>query len=254
MPWSPEEYLKYETERTRPSRDLLQHVPLNHPKLIVDLGCGPGNSTQLLAERYPEAELLGVDSSAEMLEAARQRLPEARFIHADIVKWTPTDSIDLIFANAVFQWVPDHLAVLERLLSALHSGSVLAIQVPDNLAEPSHALMRTLASKKSRRKLITEPVKREVIPSPSEYYNRLKPLCRNLELWRTCYQHPLKEAADIVEMVKSTGLRPYLQQLPAEERQPFLVEYEGEIAKAYPPLFDGSVMFRFPRFFLVAQR
>lgn len=252
--WSPAGYLKFEKERNQPSIDLLAMVPLTDPKSIVDLGCGPGNSTALLAARYPNATIVGIDSSIEMLEAARKRLPQVHFMQTDISEWLPKDSIDLLFANAVFQWIPNHLDVLSRLLIALPSGAVLAVQVPDNLDEPSHALMRKLASSDKWKAIFQQPIKRESILSPAEYYNRLKPLCGRLEIWHTYYLHPLEGPAAIVEMLKSTGLGPYLQQLPKNMHAAFLTEYESEIAQAYPRLIDGAVLLRFPRLFIVAVR
>lgn len=254
MQWAPLDYLKYEEERTRPSRDLLAQIRAVDPKLIVDLGCGPGNSTELLTKRFPDASVVGIDSSSEMLGVARERVPSARFFRMEITEWSPEENVDVIFANAVFQWVPDHLTVIERLLKALRPESVLAIQVPDNLDEPSHALMRKLASSESRKTLFPKPILREKILAPEEYYTRLKPLCKKANLWRTDYLHPLRGPEAIVEMVKSTGLNPYLRQLSEGDREYFLEDYQAEIAKAYPVLFDGTVLFKFPRFFLVAER
>lgn len=252
--WSPSHYLRFEDERTRPPRDLLAQVPLADAKRIVDIGCGPGNSTELLAERFPDAEIVGLDSSAEMLVSARQRLPDATFVEADIARWSPQEPVDLLFANAVFQWVPDHLSVLARLLECLRPGAVLAIQVPDNANEPSHRLMSDVVRAGPWRDRLESARLRDAIPEPTAYYDRLKPMSAGFDMWHTLYNHPLDGPDAIADMFASTGLRPYLALLSAGERAAFLDDYRQRIAKAYPPLVDGRVLLRFPRLFIVAVR
>ena len=144
--WSARQYLKFEDERTRPPRDLLAQVPLESPGRVVDLGCGPGNSTQLLIERFPEAEVIGVDSSPDMLRQARGQLPRCTFVESDLATWMPQPGTDLLFGNAVFHWVPDHPQVLARLLGSLPPGGVLAVQMPDNTTEPALMLMEQVAA------------------------------------------------------------------------------------------------------------
>jgi trans-aconitate 2-methyltransferase len=252
--WSAAQYLKFEDERTRPARDLLARLPLDRPRRIADIGCGPGNSTEMLAERYPAAEVVGLDSSTEMLAAARKRLPDVTFVEADVAGWAPDRPFDLIFANAVFQWVPDHLGVVARLLEAAPPGGVLALQVPDNLDEPTHELMAGVASTGPWQARFAAPIARETIPPPAAYYDRLKPLSARVDIWHTVYYHPLEDAGAIVEWVKGTGLRPYLDRLDAGEREVFLAAYLAEIERAHPPLVDGRVLLRFPRLFVVAAR
>src|ERR1700694_3580075 len=145
--WSADQYLKFEDERTRPPRDLIAQIALARPQRVIDLGCGPGNSTELLVARYPDAEVIGLDSSPNMLSQARVRLPKCSFIAAALVSWTPPAGTDLLFANASFQWLPDHPAVLRRMLQALLPGGVLAVQMPDNMDEPALALMSKVAAK-----------------------------------------------------------------------------------------------------------
>ena len=253
--WSPAQYLKFEDERSRPARDLLAQVPLGEARRVVDIGCGPGNSTELLVERFPDAEVIGFDSSPDMLKAARARLSRATFMEADVAIWTPDPTVDLLYANAVFQWVPNHLDVLARLVGALAPGGVLAIQVPDNFAEPSHMLMSTVAASGPwSAKLGKAAGARETIPPPAGYYDRLKPIASRIDIWHTLYNHPLDGAPAIVEMIRSTGLRPYLAPLDADEQAGYLREYTARVAKAYPPLADGRVLYRFPRLFVVAVR
>jgi trans-aconitate 2-methyltransferase len=253
--WSPSQYLKFEDERTRPARDLLAQVPLAEAKRFVDIGCGPGNSTEIIADRFPTAEAIGIDSSGEMLVAARKRLPRASFIEADIASWTPPAGTDLLYGNAIFQWVKGHLGVIERLLSSLSPGGVVALQVPDNYQEPSHVMMKEAAKAGPwATKVAAAEGVRDVIPSPDDYYNRLKPLAARVDIWRTVYHHPLDGTGAIVEMLRSTGLRPYLGLLDEAERPEFIEDYERRIAVAYPSLVDGKVLLRFPRLFVVAVR
>jgi trans-aconitate 2-methyltransferase len=253
--WSPSQYLKFEDERTRPARDLLAAVPLNEARAVVDIGCGPGNSTELLAARYPSAAVTGFDSSPEMVKAARQRLPKATFVEADVATWMPSAPVDLLFANAVFQWVPDHVAVLTRLMEALNPGGVLALQMPDNFGEPSHYLMREVArSGPWAAKLADAEGEREEIQSANVYYDELKPGAARIDVWRTVYQHPLADPAAIVAWFKSTGLRPYLNRLDAREQADYLAAYQARIREAYPPRIDGRVLLPFPRVFIVAVR
>jgi trans-aconitate 2-methyltransferase len=255
MAWSPTQYVKFENERTRPARDLLAQVPLERVTRAIDLGCGPGNSTELVIARYGAAAVSGMDSDANMLEAARKRLPGTEFFQADLARWRPDAELDLLFSNAVFQWVPDHLGVLARLMEGLTSGGVLAVQMPDNFAEPTHLLMRETARHGPwSRHFADFDDRREPIPLPAAYYDRLMPLARRVDVWHTVYNHPLKDAAAIVEWVKSTGLRPFLDHAGAEHRDGFLADYLGRIAEAYPPMADGRVLLRFPRLFVVAVK
>jgi trans-aconitate 2-methyltransferase len=253
--WNPGQYLKFEDERTRPSADLLARVPLARARACVDVGCGPGNSTALVAARFPEARVIGVDSSPAMIAKARQRLPDLAFETADVLAWEPAGRFDLIFANAVFQWVPDHGRLLARLAGFLDAGGCLAVQVPNNLDEPSHRLMREVAGDGPwAGTLAAAAGAREEIAPFEAYYAWLREAGCRVDLWQTTYVHPLDGAAAIAEWFKSTGLRPYLDPLAPDEQEAYLARYVAAVAQAYPEQSDGKVLLRFPRLFFVAQR
>jgi trans-aconitate 2-methyltransferase len=252
--WRPGDYLRFADERTRPARDLFARIPLKVPELVYDLGCGPGNSTALLREAYPQAKLVGIDNSATMLAKARSHVPQVEFIEGDLAAWPGDPNTDLLYANASFQWVPDHVSVLLRLLKGLKTGGVLALQMPDNLDEPSHRLMRETTETGPWTGLLRNAAgAREVIRTPDEYYSLLKPHCRSLDIWHTAYTHVLDGVQGIVDFISTTGLRPYLNPLDEAMRAPFLDAYRADLTKAYPAMLDGKVLMRFPRLFLVAQ-
>lgn len=252
--WRPEDYLRFNDERSRPARDLLARIPLKAPELVYDLGCGPGNSTALLHEAYPQAKLIGLDTSRTMLAKARKDLPQVQFLEADIASWPGDPNADLLYGNASFQWVPDHVSVLLRLLKGLKARGVLALQMPDNLDEPSHRLMRGTAQTGPWAKALRHAAEsREVIRTPNEYYTLLRPHCGSLDIWHTAYTHVLDGVQGIVDFFSTTGLRPYLDPLDEAMRGQFVDAYRANLAKAYPAVLDGKVILRFPRLFLVAQ-
>lgn len=255
MDWSAAQYTKFETERSRPAVELLARVPAEDARTAADLGCGPGNSTELLCHRFPGADVCGVDTSPDMLAAARQRLPGVRFELGDLASWQGPQPLDVILANASLQWVPDHARLLPSLLAQLAPGGSLAVQVPDNLDEPSHVLMRQVAAEGPwAPRLLGAAASRAPRHAADWYHRTLRPHAAAIDLWRTTYYHPLAGAAAIVEWLKATGLRPFLAPLAEAERAEFLARYEAEIARAYPALPDGTVLLAFPRLFFVATR
>jgi trans-aconitate 2-methyltransferase len=257
LSWSATQYLAFEDERTRPVRDLLSAVPVVDARVAVDIGCGPGNSTELLAARFPRAHVSGFDTSADMIAAARKRLPQVRFEVADIEAWIegPKDPPDVILANAVLQWVPNHAALFPALASSLSSNGSLAVQMPDNLQEPSHRLMREIAVDGPwKQKLAAAGRARATIETADWYYNVLRPSCARVDVWRSTYYHPLAGENAIVEWFKGSGLRPFLEPLDPAERSSYLERYAAATKRAYPPLSDGTVLLPFPRLFIVAIR
>ena len=253
--WNPALYTRFEDERTRPAAELLARVPIDAPRHVVDLGCGPGNSTELLVKRFPSARIVGTDSSQAMLAAARQRLPQLSFEQGDIAEWSPAEPVDLAYANASLQWVSDHERLLPRLLSALAPGGVLAVQMPDNLDEPSHRLMRDTAAA-----LLGTPAAMTMATSIAHASCRRSSTTTcwrrrcDVDVWRTTYHHRMDDAAAIVQWLRATGLKPYLDPLTPELQAQFLAEYQRRIELAYPARADGKRLLAFPRLFIVARR
>jgi trans-aconitate 2-methyltransferase len=255
LDWNPALYRRYEDERTRPAQELLARVPLTGAARVVDLGCGPGNSTELLVQRFSGAAVVGTDNSEAMLVSARERLPQARFELSDIARWQPELPPDLIYANASLQWVPDHETLIPRLFAALAPGGVLAIQMPDNREESTHRLMREVAAEAPWAQAIGDADKLRTMLLPIDgYYDLLAADAAQVDVWRTAYQHPMASAAAIVEWVRGTGLKPFVDRLPAELQASYLAAYERRVDAAYPPRADGKRLLAFPRMFIVARR
>lgn len=261
MTWSARQYLAFEEERTRPVRDLLAAVPEGPARTAVDIGCGPGNSTEALAARFPQAEVRGFDSSPDMIDAARRRLPTLRFDLLDLESFIdaggcgPSGPIDVLLANAVLQWVPDHARLFPALVRKLVPGGSLAVQVPDNLGERAQVLMREIAADGPwRGKLAAAERARVPIEQAAWYHRLLRAHCVRVDVWRTTYYHPLAGARQIVEWFKGTGLRPFLDPLDPQERNEYLERYTERIAEAYPAANGGEVLLPFPRLFIVATR
>lgn len=253
--WSAAQYLKFENERTQPARDLLARVPLTSPKRIIDLGCGPANSTSVITSRYPEASVTGLDSSPDMINKAKGTLPGVDFHVADLNTWNTDEKVDLFFSNAVFQWLkgPDRIAVIKRLLESQEKGTVFALQVPHNLGEPSHVLMGE-AAVAGPWKTKLAGVQRDSFQSPQELYDAIKPFASVVDIFETSYYHSLESHEAVIEWVKGTGLRPFVDPLDEEEKKGFLKEYLKRLEAAYPVSVDGRVLLKYPRLFMVAVK
>jgi len=258
LAWDPSQYLKFGGERLRPALDLLARAPVEAPAQVVDLGCGTGAITRILADRFPGARVTGVDGSAEMLSKTVKSAPPGEAIvwqQADIAGWAPPGPVDLIYSNAALQWLKGHEALFPHLLAQLAPGGALMVQMPRNHGAPSHTLMEAAIA---RRPALAEALKakpRSWPPGdPAYYYDLLRPRCRSVDIWETEYLHVLQGEDPVVEWTKGTALKPVLDCLDDEGRAAFLAEYKAACRQAYRPRADGCTLFPFRRIFLVAVR
>lgn len=251
MRWDPLAYASFTDERSRPFYELVARIGAEHPRRVVDLGCGPGNLTAALAQRWPDAEIVGIDSSPEMIERARQQAgPRVRFELGDAGSWVP--EADVVVSNAALQWLPGHDAVVRGWLATLPAGAWVAWQVPDNLDEPSHALMREVATDPRWRDALAD-IHRAPVPSPQAYARLILDAGWRADVWRTSYVHVLSGEDPVLEWVRGTGLRPYLQALDPDDATAFEAEYAARLRRAYPAV-AGRTLLPFPRTFAVAHR
>lgn len=249
MSWDPAQYLKYGGERLRPALDLLARVGAADPAVVYDLGCGTGALARLMAERWPNAAVNGVDSSPEMLS----RAPEGAVTwqRADLNDWAPAGPADVIYSNAALHWLDDHAALFGRLLGGLRAGGVLAVQMPRNHGAPSHTCMAEAADAGPWRDAVRAALRPSPVSAPAFYYDVLAPLSASLDIWESEYIHVLDGDDPVVEWTKGTALRPLLD-AAGDQADGFLAAYTDLIRAAYPKQPDGKTLFPFRRLFLVA--
>jgi trans-aconitate 2-methyltransferase len=252
--WDPDRYLTYADERGRPFVELVTRVGADSPTSVVDLGCGPGNLTALLVERWPDADVVGLDSSAEMIAKARETTPAVAFDVADLRDWVTSEAepVDVLVSNATLQWVPGHLDLLPALVGRVAPGGWLAFQVPGNFGEPSHTIRTELAGEAAYR----DHTAGVAVPSshdPVVYLRALHDLGCEVDAWETTYLHVLRGADPVFTWVSGTGARPTLQALPDDLRPAFEEEFRRRLWAAYPPGADGEVVLPFRRIFVVAR-
>ena len=253
--WDADQYLKFAGERTQPVFDLIHRIRLENPRRIADLGCGPGNSTEALRQRWPEAAITGVDNSAEMIAKARHSQPDGNWVVADAATWRPDEPFDLIFSNAMLHWLPRHEDVCRHLLGLLAPGGALAVQAPAHYNSPLHREILEVSRdpawnermEKARNALTHHP--------PEFYYDLLAPLTARLDLWETIYQHVLAGPEGVLEWFRGTGLRPFLEaRASAEERGRFEAMLLERYGTSYRRRANGLVLFPFRRLFFAAYR
>jgi trans-aconitate 2-methyltransferase len=252
--WDPGKYLEFAGPRLRPALDLLARVPLAQPAVVYDLGCGAGNVTRLLVERWPAAAVTGVDGSAAMLARARAAAPSVTWAHADLQSWRASRPADLLFSNAALHWLDDHAHLFPRLVAELVPGGVLAVQMPRNHGAPSHTEMVAAAESGPWRDRLRPALRARPVAEPAVYRDILRPHVAQLDIWETEYLHELEGDNPVVEWTRGSALKPLLDALEEPERSAFLAEYSARIRRAYPPRPDGRTLLPFRRVFIVAVR
>jgi len=255
MDWNSKQYLKFKTERTQPAIDLVNRINVDNPGKILDVGCGPGNSTQVLYSKYPNSYILGIDISEEMLNAARKEYPNLDFKICDAGKdLSQLDGdYDIVFSNACIQWIPDHERLLTDMLNLLKKNGVLAVQIPMNFNEPIHKIIEEVTSSEKWKKYFAEQRIFYTL-SQSEYYDILSEISGEFCIWETVYYHVMKSHNEILEWYRGTGLRPYLSVLPDNMKKEFEDEIMENLVQRYPRQRNGDIIFRFPRFFFIARK
>ncbi len=252
--WDPAQYLKFAQPRLRPALELLARVDLAAPGVVCDLGCGTGELTRVMAERWPQAIVTGIDDSPDMLARAGPAPPNVRWLRQDIAHWNPERPADLIYSNAALHWLPDHAQLLPRLIASLAPGGVLAVQMPRNFSAPSHMTIAETARAGPWRARL-EPLLRETpVAEPRWYLDLLSARCRDVDVWQTEYYQILRGENPVAEWTKGTWLKPLLAALDEPERSAFEAAYAQRVARAYPRRADGTTVLPFLRLFVIARR
>ncbi len=251
--WDAELYLQFASERTQPSLDLIARTNVSNPTRIIDLGCGPGNSTEMLRQRWPQAEITGLDSSEEMIAAASQAYPTEKWVLANAAVWEADAPFDVVFSNATLQWLPDHARLFPHLMAQVAPAGALAVQIPAHYQSPMHQVTLEVAQDPSWRHRMEAPRNALTEEHPAFYYDTLQPLASHLDIWETEYYHLMDSPQAIFNWFRGTGLRPFLEALENDkQKQRFQQMLLDGYTQAYPRQKDGRVLFPFRRLFMVA--
>lgn len=249
MTWDPAAYGTFSQPRLRPALDLMAYIQTDAPARVADLGCGTGNVTRLLAARWPMAEVIGVDSSPEMLSQAAGICT----IQADMASWRPEGPLDVLFSNAALHWLDDHATLFPHLVSMLAPGGTLAVQMPRNHAAQSHVVMAQVAQSGPWAAKLSPLLRTTPVGEPEFYYQILAPLVVNIDIWQTEYLHVLDGDDAVYRWIMGTALKPLADALDESERSDFLDEIRKRLRNAYPREADGKTLFAFKRLFIIAK-
>jgi len=253
--WDPQQYLKFKNERTQPSIDLVSRISIEDPKTIIDIGCGPGNSTQILYKRWPTADIVGIDSSQKMIEKARADYPAQHWEVQDASNMDMRQKYDIVFSNATLQWIYNHNVLIPRLFTMVNDNGVLAVQIPANNESPFYRVLLKTAKSSKWAMFTAECEKMLTFHNAEYYYNILSRLTQNLDIWTTTYYHIMTSHKDLTDWHKSTGMRPFLEKLPSDkDREEFENEVVKECMAFYPVQSDGKILYAFQRIFFTAKK
>ena len=251
--WDPSKYLRFGDERTRPSVDLASRIAIDSPKAVIDLGCGPGNSTQILRQRWPSARVFGLDSSPEMIASAQRSYPGQEWVLGSIEDWSAGEPHDVVFSNAALHWIRDHVALTKQLFGQVAPGGALAFQIPSGALSPVRSFIHEIACDAAWAHRMGEARTALTMEEPHVYYDALATRASCVDIWETEYHHVMESSTAIVEWMSSTGLRPFLNALDSEEdKQRFVALLTQRVMASYTTRSDGRVLFPFRRTFVIA--
>ncbi|MBP3919900.1 MAG: methyltransferase domain-containing protein [Clostridia bacterium] len=252
--WNSELYLKFKNQRTQPSIDLVKRICIQHPHSILDIGCGPGNSTKVLKDFFPDAEVLGIDNSENMIAKAKETYPDITFQISDITDHSQNlGKFDIIFSNACLQWVPDHKTLLPALFEKLNENGVLAVQIPMNEKEMLFQIVNDVVCEE-KWKFASVPIEEMKTLTCEDYFDILSSLTSQFDVWETVYYHNMPSIDSMIDWIKGSRLRPYLHALNEADQQLFLSEIAEKASHAYKKQENGEIIFKFRRFFFTAVR
>jgi len=253
--WDPQHYLQFKHERTQPSLDLVSRIPLDDPETIIDIGCGPGNSTQILLKRWPKADIVGIDKSEKMIQRAQQDYPDQKWMVGDASSLDISKKYDIVFSNAVIHWIPDHDVLIQRLFKLVNTNGILAVQVPANHESPLYQTIVKVSRSNKWRAFTAGREEAITYHNAYYYYSRLSSLTKEIALWETIYYHILNSHQDLIDWYKSTAMKPFLDSLPDDEsREEFKEEILVECKKFYLFQKDGRILYPFKRLFFTARK